>query len=96
MSQKGLLFKAKNPPPLASILLIETDLKTLANCVEIEDALLELNGRIVGKVVRVMPDAESSLHEIGVQFIRVGEEADKDVSRAIEMAGGLSGASARV
>ncbi len=91
VSQNGLLFKAKNPPVISSIVLLETDLKTLANCIEVEDALVELNGRIMGKVVRVIPEeGGTSLYEIGVQFIRVGDDSDKHVTKAMKVAAKLS------
>ncbi len=85
VSQKGMLFKAKTMPAIDAIILIETDLKTLSNCIEVEDALVELNGRIMGKVVRVVP-SENDFCEVGVQFIRVGEETEEDVASAMESA----------
>lgn len=85
VSQNGMLFKAKTAPAIDAIILIETDLKTLSNCIEVEDALVELNGRIMGKVVRVIPSEEASC-EVGVQFIRVGEETGEDVASAMESA----------
>lgn len=83
VSQNGMLFKAKTAPEIGTIILIETDLKTLANCIEVEDALVELNGRIMGKVVRALP-TEDGAHELGVQFIRVGEESEQDIASAME------------
>src|SRR3989338_6157953 len=55
VSQNGMLFRAKTAPKIGAIILIETDLKTLSNCIEVEDALVELNGRLMGKVVRALP-----------------------------------------
>lgn len=85
VSQTGMLFNAKNSPSLSSVILIEIDLKTLSNCIEVEGALVELNGRIMGKVVRVKP-VEVGLYEIAVQFIRVGQENNKEVASVIQTA----------
>lgn len=85
VSQSGMLFNAKTSPALESIILIETDLKTLSNCIEVEDALVELNGRIMGKVVRVL-ETEKSLYEVAVQFIRVGEETEQEIANAMQTA----------
>ncbi len=84
VSQNGMLFNSRISPPLSSIILIETDLKTLSNCIEVEDALVELNGRIMGKVMRVVP-SNGGLYEIAVQFIRVGEESNREVSSAMQL-----------
>jgi len=84
VSQNGMLFNSRISPPLSSIILIETDLKTLSNCIEVEDALVELNGRIMGKVMRVVPGS-GGLYEIAVQFIRVGEESNREVSSAMQL-----------
>lgn len=82
VSQNGLLFSAAQAPPVDSVILIETDLKMLASFIEVKDALMELRGRILAKVVRVVP-SHGSLYEVGVQFIRAGEEKRPEVARAL-------------
>lgn len=92
VSQNGMLFRARRAPAVSAILLIETDLNTLANCIEVEDALLELNGRIMGKVVRVKRSEDGPGYEVAVQFIRVGEEWNDKVTKAIETASDFTNA----
>lgn len=69
-------------PPLI-LFLIETSLKTCANCIEVEDALVELNGRIMSTVVHAVPAVDSFV-EIGIRFIRVEEETNGEVAHPMQ------------
>jgi len=86
ISQSGMCFRAASAPPLGSIIKIQTDLETLAKCIQIENMLFELKGCVLGKVIWASPAKEdASLTDVGVVFIKTGEIEVPDVKEAVSL-----------
>lgn len=83
VSQTGLCFRANSSPPLGSIIKIDTDLPTLARCIQVENMIFELDGGILGKVVWTQDAAgQTGKVDVGVAFIRIGESQSDEVKEA--------------
>jgi len=86
VSQSGMCFSSENTPPLGSIIMIRTDLKTLASCIKVENMLFELEGSILGKVVWVRPSQlKLQWFDIGVAFVKLEEAGHPEIREAVEL-----------
>ena len=79
ISQNGMLFKAVTPPPRKAFILIETDEKTLAQCIRTDQDLIILDHQIVGKVMRTHLNLENGLFEVGIRFLHPTERQHKEI-----------------
>ena len=84
ISQNGMLFKAVSPPARKSYILIETNQKTLAECVRIDEHLVIMEGKIAGKVMRTHLNLENGLFEIGVRFIHPTERNHQEIEALLK------------
>ncbi len=84
ISQNGILFKAVSPPPRKSYILVETNQRTLAECVRIDDHLVIMEGKIVGKVMRTHLNLENGLFEIGIRFIHPTEQNHQEIEALLK------------
>lgn len=84
ISQNGMLFKAVTPPPRKSYILIETDQRTVATCIQIDRDLMVIDNKIVGKVVRTHLNLENGLFEVGIRFIHPTEADRKEIEALIK------------
>ena len=86
VSQSGICFASKTNPPLGTILMIQADLKTLANCIRIENHLFELEGCVLGKVIWTLPSRQKDgLYDVGVSFIKTQDAESFEVQQAVAL-----------
>ena len=84
ISQNGMLFKAVTPPERKAYILIETNRKTLEECIRVDQNLIVLNNRIVGKVMRTHLNLENGLFEIGICFLHPTERNAKEIEALLK------------
>ena len=68
ISQAGLLCNIKEKVKKEDILWLSFDRSTLAICEELEKKAFIYQNGVIGKVVRILPAAESG-YQVGIQFI---------------------------
>ena len=84
ISQGGMLFASAHTPPLSSIIVFETDVAMLSQCIEIENVLFSIQDYLFGKVVRVFRHDERDDVMVGLSFIKEAEHKREDVREAIQ------------
>jgi hypothetical protein len=68
--------------------MIRSDLKTLADCIQIENQLFELEGCVLGKVIWTLPSRqEDGLYDVGVSFIKTQEAESPEMKEALALFG---------
>jgi len=82
LSASGMLFSSKYLPEIASVIVLDIDYRTTRICREIEENAFIVNGKLVGKVVRVEDDGDG-LYGVGVAFIRKSEHLPADIEKLI-------------
>lgn len=85
ISQTGLLFSAVCTPPISSIILCATDFDMIERCITLNDFLFFGSNLLMCKVVRVAPYLASNEKDVGLEFIRRGDEHRTDVQNAMEI-----------
>ncbi len=78
LSASGMLFTSEYPPRLSSMIVLDVDYRTCRICQEIEERVLIVNNRLLGKVVRI-EDNDNGSFDIGVAFIRKSETLPQSV-----------------
>lgn len=77
LSQNGICFKTKYPPPTTSVISIQVDTKRLKDYLQKEnlmdvidpEQLYTKGGNIYGEVVRIIKDSQSGFHSVAVKLI---------------------------
>lgn len=82
LSASGILFTTKDVPQISSLLLLNLDYKTVNLCREIEDRVLIVNNKLLGKVVRI-EDNKDDLCDVGVAFVTKSEGLSEDIKRFV-------------
>ena len=85
VSPGGILFSTAIAPPLTSIIMIETDIYSLGWCIMVDDALLCIDNRLLGKVVRIIKHKHEDMYNVGICFIRSEEEHREDVQHIFSL-----------
>jgi len=80
LSASGIFFTSKinKRPDITNLLVIEVDYKTADICKEIEDRVLILKNKILGRVVR-MEDNGDGTCGIGVAFVTKSDPMTKNI-----------------
>ena len=81
LSASGILFVTNitSVPDISSLLVLDLDYKTVNICKEIEDRVLILENKLIGRVVRI-EDNEDGTCGIGVAFVTKTDPISKDIS----------------
>ena len=85
VSQGGLSFVTTAVPPLSSVIMLDVERQILVYCVALDNTVIEVNGQLLAKVVRVINDKHDDHYKVGVAFIMAGEETREDVARALSV-----------
>jgi len=83
ISASGILFTTREAPKIASLLVLDVDYRTLRICQEVENHILIINNKLVGKVVRI-EDNEDGLCGVGVAFVTKSAGIPKDIEQLIK------------
>jgi len=83
ISSDGILFRAVNPLPRKSYILIEIDQRAMNWNARFQHQVATIQGKLVGKVVRTHLNLENGLFDIGVQFLANGKQGEKEVKEAL-------------
>ena len=80
LSASGILFitNATKVPDISSLLVLDLDYKTANICREIEERILILENKLIGRVVRI-EDNEDGTCGIGVAFVTKTDPLSKDI-----------------
>ena len=80
LSASGILFitNVGKVPDISSILVLDLDYKTATICKEIEDRVLILDNKLIGRVVRI-EDNEDGTCGIGVAFVTRKDPISEDI-----------------
>ncbi|MFA6636703.1 MAG: PilZ domain-containing protein [Candidatus Omnitrophota bacterium] len=82
ISASGLLFRSEAEsaiPPLTGIIWIKLDEKMLNVCNEIEEDLIQFEGGVFARVVRISEGTPGESYDIGVSFLRKKNMTDDDI-----------------
>ena len=81
LSASGILFvtNVAKAPDISSLLALDLDFKTTSICEEIEQRVLVLDNKVIGRVVRI-EDNEDGTCGIGVAFLKKSDPLSKDVA----------------
>lgn len=81
LSASGILFvtNVAKAPDISSLLALDLDFKTASVCEEIEQSVLVLDNKVIGRVVRI-EDNEDGTCGIGVAFLKKSDPLSKDVA----------------
>jgi PilZ domain len=82
LSGSGMLFSTTEVPQLSSLLVLDLDYHTARVCEEIENNVLIVNNRVLGKVVRV-EEREDGVYDVGVVFVTKSDRLPKDVQSLV-------------
>ncbi len=76
VSASGLLFttKAQQLPTIGNLLVLNVDIRTATICKEIEENALIVDGKLLGRVVRVEDNGDGTF-SIGVAFVRKSDQS---------------------
>lgn len=86
ISQSGLCFSSEKDPAVGTIIMIQTDLRTLSHCIKVENMLFELEGSILGKVVWTrVSRLRQDRFDVGVTFVKLEEAGQSEIREAIEL-----------
>ncbi len=88
ISSCGILFCSKNAASVGTFLVISLDLHTLTDLVEIDDRVVQEDGKLLGKVVRVEEVISNKEYDIGVCLVTSDEYhlfEDVDVAKIKEL-----------
>ncbi len=77
--QGGMLFKTMSHVPRKTYVLLDIDFAKLGEWIEIENDLILIGGKILGKVVRTHLNLDNGLFEIGIQFVRESEGGGEEL-----------------
>lgn len=84
ISQSGLCFSSEKDPAVGTIIMIQTDLKTLSHCIKVENMLFEMEGSILGKVVWTRASRlKQDRFDVGVAFVKLEEADQPEVREAV-------------
>jgi len=78
LSAAGMLFRSKTMPKMSSIVILDLDFKTTRVCEEIEESILIINDKVLGKVVRVEA-TDDGMYDVGVAFIKKSEPLPSNI-----------------
>jgi hypothetical protein len=80
LSASGIYFitKVGKVPDISSLLVLDLDYKTATICKEIEERVLILGNKLIGRVVRI-EDNEDGTCGIGVAFVKKSDADTKEV-----------------
>jgi c-di-GMP-binding flagellar brake protein YcgR len=82
ISASGLLFRAGSEsaiPALSGTIWIKLDEKMLNVCNEIEGDLIQFEGGVFARVVRISEGAPGESYDIGVSFLRKRDMTEDDI-----------------
>ena len=84
VSQTGICFTSVGTPKMDSIIKLSVDLSTLAECIQTEKYLFELDGGILAKVVWTKQSPEDpNMTDVGAAFIKLEEAGLPEVREAV-------------
>jgi len=84
VSQTGICFTSIGVPKIDSIIKLSVDLSTLAECIQVEKYLFELDGGILGKVMWTKQSPEDpNMTDVGAAFIKAEESGLPEVREAV-------------
>lgn len=78
VSACGLLFESDVSFPMGSILVVNLDLNTLSNVIEMDASVIEVEGSLLARLVRVEEYVSDKSFGLGLCFIRKQELSDED------------------
>ena len=70
VSQRGALFRTKNPPQIGDVLELKFDREQLDQVIDVRGLVSEQNGDILAKVVRV--DKNNNEYDVAINFFKKG------------------------
>ena len=86
VSSCGLLFETQECFSVGRFLLVTLDLNTLSNVVEVDNSVIEIEGRLLGRVVRVDEYQMNKEYGIGICFLRKSElDNEEDVRDMVKL-----------
>lgn len=90
LSASGLLFRADTEsaiPAISGIVWIKLDEKMLNVCGEVEEDLIQFNGGVFARVVRISEGEPGVSYDIGVSFLRKKNMTEDDITALTEGVG---------
>nr|HPN73600.1 hypothetical protein [Candidatus Omnitrophota bacterium] len=94
ISASGLLFRTDNEssiPAISSTIWIKLDEKMLNVCSEVEEDLIQFQGGVFARVVRISEGDPGVSYDVGVSFLRKRNMSDEDIRALTDNLGSLSG-----
>lgn len=83
LSASGILFSSNNFPEISSILALDLDYRTTNICQEIEENSLIIDGKLIGKVVRI-EEKDDGTYNIGVAFIKKSDQISPEIKKLLK------------
>ncbi len=83
VSACGILFSSEDVIPVGTLVAIELNLQTVSHVIEIDDTVFMVEGKILGRIVRV-EELVSGSFDIGVCFIRSKQASDKKINELLK------------
>jgi len=78
LSASGILFASDTCPEISSILVLDMDYRTTSICQEIEEKVLIVDGKLIGKVVRI-EEKDDGTYNVGVAFIKKSDQLPPEI-----------------
>lgn len=86
ISACGILFTSSQKVEIGALIAVTLDIHTLNDVVEIDDSVIEVASRVIGRVVRVEEVVAGRRFDMGVCFVRQSEALeDEDVQQMIDI-----------
>ena len=83
LSASGILFSSAEIPEISSVLALDLDYRTTNLCREIEEHVLLVNTKLIGKVVRIEQKDDGS-YDIGVAFIKKCDHLPAEIENLLK------------
>jgi len=85
ISSCGILFSSKKKLNVGDFVAIELDFHTLTDVVEIDDTVISIDDKLLGKIVRVEELVPNKEYDIGVCFVKDSDADRDDVKSVIDV-----------
>lgn len=83
LSASGILFSSTQIPEISSVLALDLDYRTTNLCREIEEHVLIVDTKLIGKVVRIEQNDDGSF-DIGVAFIKKSDQLPAEIKNLLK------------
>ena len=83
ISAGGILFESKEILDVGTLLVLNLDISTLSNVIEMDDSIVQVKDKIVARVVRI--EEFDNKYDIGVCFLRKESRHERKITKIINL-----------